>query len=194
MDVIAGAILVQHTAWQNAERALEQLRAAGALDPKMLGTMPDEELIPLIRVSGTPTVKARRLRAIATTIEDAGSIDALFALPNSELRARLLATHGIGAETADAIMLYAAQRRAFVIDAYTRRLFRRLGISPDGDAYDAWQRYFEGALACADVATFQRYHAYIVLHSKAVCRTAPRCSACCLLDRCETGRAVSDAL
>jgi endonuclease-3 related protein len=188
MDVVAGAILVQHTAWPNAERALEHLRDAGALDPGALLAMPDDALVPLIRVSGTPTVKLRRLRAIASTIEDAGGIDAFLRLYDGELRARLLATHGIGAETADAIMLYAAGRRVFEIDAYTRRMFRRIGAGPATDTYDAWQRFFEEALPDGDASMFQRYHAYIVLHAKAVCRARPRCEACPLLELCMTGR------
>jgi endonuclease-3 related protein len=193
MDVIAGAILVQHTAWRNAERALEQMRDAGALDSRRLATMPDEALVPLIRISGTPTVKARRVRAIAAAIEDAGGIDALFSLPDAELRARLLATHGIGEETADAIMLYAAGRRVFEIDAYTRRMFRRVGVGPDADTYGAWQRFFEDALRDGDASLFQRYHAYIVLHGKTLCRAVPRCASCPVRDLCDTGQAATGA-
>ena len=188
MDVVAGSILVQHTNWQNAERALDAMRAAGAIDSRVLATMPDAALVPLIGISGTPTVKARRLRAIASVIEDAGGVDALFSLPEGELRERLLRTHGIGAETADAIMLYAAGRRVFVIDSYTQRMFRRIGMGPAVDSYDAWQDFFEDALPGGDVTVFQRYHAYIVLHSKAICRATPRCPSCPLRDQCETGR------
>jgi endonuclease-3 related protein len=192
MDVIAGAILVQHTAWRNAERALEQMRDAGALESRLLATMPDDVLVPLIRISGTPMVKARRLRAIAAAIEDAGGIGALFSLPDAELRARLLATHGIGEETADAIMLYGAGRRVFEIDAYTRRMFRRVGVGPDADTYGAWQRFFEDALPDGDASLFQRYHAYIVLHGKALCRAVPRCASCPVRDLCDTGQAATD--
>lgn len=189
IDVVAGAILVQHTTWTNAERALESLRAAGALDAAALATLPLETLAALVRVSGTPSIKARRLRAVAAMIEDAAGLPALLALPLPDLRAKLLATHGIGPETADAIALYAAGHRTFVIDAYTKRLARRVGIGPAGDAYDAWQRFFEDALPHADAALFQRYHAAIVLHGKTLCRARPRCASCPLLDLCPHGRA-----
>jgi endonuclease-3 related protein len=189
MDIVAGAVLVQHTTWTNAERALESMRVAGALDPRVLATMPPADLAALVRVSGTPTIKARRLRAVAETIVRAGGIDALLALPPDDLRARLLETHGIGPETADAIALYAAGKPAFVIDAYTRRLFGRLGLGPAHGGYAAWQRYFEDALAGeASVDLFQRYHGYIVLHAKALCRTVPRCAPCPLLPRCPEGQ------
>jgi endonuclease-3 related protein len=189
IDVIVGAILVQHTTWTNAERALASLRAAGALDIDALATLPEAAVAELVRVSGTPTVKARRLRATAQMIENAGGIDRFLALPLEEMRPLLLATHGIGPETADAITLYAAGRRTSVIDAYTRRIFGRLRLEPAaGDGYDAWQRFLEDALAGQDAEAFQRYHGYIVLHAKARCRVTPICGDCPLLARCPFGR------
>jgi endonuclease-3 related protein len=187
-DIIAGAILVQHTTWVNAARAVEALREADELDPASIIALPDERLIELIRVSGTPTVKAKRLRALAITIIDARGLDAFLALPLAEMRPLLLATHGVGPETADAIALYAAGHRTFVVDAYTRRLFGRLGIVPEGDAYEDWRAFFENALPGADATFFQCYHAWIVLHGKAICRPRPLCAACTLADVCDFGR------
>jgi endonuclease-3 related protein len=188
LDVVAGAVLVQHTTWTNAERALESLRDAGALDTRLLAHMPPHEIAALVRVSGTPAVKARRLQALARAIETHGGLAPFLALRSPELRAALLATHGVGPETADAIALYAAGKRVFVVDAYTRRLFARIGITPGADIYAAWQRWFEGLLPAAAAAAFQRYHAWIVLHGKSLCRAVPRCPACPLLDLCAHGR------
>jgi endonuclease-3 related protein len=189
IDVIAGAVLVQHTQWANAERALHALHAAGTLDIRALATLPLERIEALVRVSGMPAMKARRLRAIAETIERAGGLDAFFALPDAELRELLLATHGIGPETADAIMLYAAGRPSFVIDAYTRRTFGRVGLGPAEGSYADWQRFFVDALAgIASVELFQRYHGHIVLHGKDRCGATPRCAPCPLLPLCVEGR------
>jgi endonuclease-3 related protein len=193
LDVIAGAVLVQHTSWLNAERALESLRTDGALRLDALAELPEDRIAALVRVSGTPTVKARRLRAVAGTISERGGLDAFLALPREQMRDALLATHGIGPETADAILLYAAQHPAFVIDAYTQRLFRRLGTGPEVDSYDAWQQFFERELP-RDLDRYRRYHAWIVLHGKDRCRASPRCTGCPLLDRCAHGRANIDAL
>lgn len=196
MQIIVGAILVQHTTWTNAERALEALRLARGLDPAVIAVLPPEELADLVRVSGTPSVKARRLVAVCRAILRAGGVDALLAQPAAQLRQTLLGTHGIGPETADAIALYAAGKPVFVIDAYTRRLFGRLGHCPVADTYEGWQRYFEGALAAGEPARgaaarvdiFRRYHGYIVLHGKAFCRAVPRCTACPLVAACAEGR------
>lgn len=192
VDVIVGAILVQHTTWTNAERALKSLRDAGALDVGALASMPEAEIAALVRVSGTPSVKAQRLRATAEMIEGAGGLDAFLALQLEAMRPLLLGTHGIGPETADAIALYAAGRRTFVIDAYTRRVFGRLGLEPAPPAgYAAWQRFFEDALPDDDAEAFQRYHGHIVLHAKALCRVKPKCAPCPLLPRCPHGRATT---
>ena len=192
-DVIAGAVLVQHTAWHNAERALNAMRAAGALDPAEMLARPLDEIVALVRMSGMPRMKSQRLRAIAATIAGAGGLDAFLELPAAALRERLLATHGIGPETADAVVLYAAGHPAFVIDAYTRRTFGRLGLRPDDDTYDGWQRMFvEGLAGAASVELFQRYHGHIVLHGKALCRATPRCAPCPLRQRCPEGRSRGD--
>ncbi len=185
--VCISAVLVQHTNWSNVERAIERLSARGALSLEAVLRLPKEELAELVRPAGTPRPKARRLRALAELAQAHGGLDRLLALPTEELRTKLLGTHGIGPETADAILLYAAGRPVVEIDAYTVRLFRRLGLGPEKDGYGAWQRWFEQALP-PDVDTYRRYHALIVLHGKQTCRQQPRCAGCCLLDVCPTGQ------
>lgn len=189
------AILVQHTAWANVDRVLARLEAAGALSLAAVAALSEDALADLVRPAGTPLTKARRLKAFAALVdrEARGDLGRLLALASDELREKLLATPGIGEETADAIALYSAGRPAFVIDAYTRRLFRRLGLGPEGDRYETWQRWFEERLCAAApapglVSLYRRYHAYIVLHSKRVCRARPRCDGCTLRPMCRTGR------
>jgi len=118
-----------------------------------------------------------------------GDLDLLLAAPGDELRTALLATHGIGPETADSILLYAAGRPYFVIDAYTRRIFSCLGLTPAHDTYDAWLHLFMGELL-HDAALFNEYHALIVEHGKRVCRAVPLCEECTLLATCPTGLAL----
>ena len=92
----------------------------------------------------------------------------------AKLRRELLSVNGIGEETADAILLYALGKPSFVIDAYTRRLFNRLGIVPDSESYSAFQRMFSEDLP-HDTALFAEYHALIVQHCKEACRKTPLC-------------------
>lgn len=184
-EVIVGAVLVQNTAWANVEHALTRLRAAGALDPQRMAALPPAKLEDLVRPSGQYRQKARKLRAVLDLIARHGGLSALLALPQDVLRDRLLATWGIGDETADVIVLYAARRPSFVVDAYTKRLFGRLGLGPGEDQpYPAWKAHFEDHLP-RDRDLWARYHALIVLHSKHLCRKrAPRCGQCALSAGC----------
>jgi endonuclease-3 related protein len=186
-EVCVGAVLVQHTAWANVERALARLREGGAFSLQAVVSLTEEELADLVRPAGMPLQKARRLKAFAALVERHGSAERLLALPTDQLRAALLGTYGIGRETADAVLLHAAQRPVFVVDAYTMRLFRRLGHGPKGNRYDIWQRWFQERLP-EDRELYRRYHAAIVLHCKETCRARPRCPGCCLLEVCATGR------
>lgn len=184
-EVAVGAILVQHTAWTNAERALDRLREAGALHPATLAALPDAAIEELVRPSGQYRTKARKLRAFLDLIADHGSLAALLALPAPALRERLLATWGIGEETADVIALYAAGQPALVVDAYTRRLFARVGLGPPPDAsYGDWQAFLAGQLP-GDAPALARFHALVVLHARRLCLARrPRCGDCELASTC----------
>ena len=188
--VVVGAILTQTTAWANVERALANLREAGLLTPAALLAAPEEELAGVVRPAGYFNAKARKLKAFVETLYARfdGDLERLFALPLAELREALLAVHGIGPETADDIILYAARKPVFVIDAYTRRILSRLGLRPASDDYAGWQALFMDALP-PDVALFNEYHALLVRHAKVSCRKLPLCAGCVLLASCPTGQA-----
>ena len=177
--VIVGAVLVQNTAWTNVEKALAELTAAGITDIDGLAAVPLDELETLIRPSGQFRQKARKLRACVDLVERHGGLEALLRLPGAELRAALLSTWGIGPETADCIVLYASKQPSFVIDAYTKRVFSRLGLGPGEKAsYERWQTFFEASLP-RDGGLWATYHSLIVLHAKHLClKNRPRCGAC----------------
>ena len=187
-EVVVGAILTQAAAWANVEKAIDNLKGAGALSPEGLVHLSQEELARLVYPAGYYNAKARKLKAFGEMLFDryGGELDRLFALPLPELRRQLLATHGIGQETADSIILYAAHKAAFVIDAYTRRVFSRLGLRPARDDYASWQGLFGGGLP-ADVRLFNEYHALIDHHAKFVCRKEPLCERCVLREVCAVG-------
>ena len=113
-----------------------------------------------------------------------GRVEAMAAAEPAVLRAKLLSVSGIGRETADSIVLYAAGLPLFVVDAYTRRIFTRLGLLEGGEDYDTIQRLFMDRLP-RDADLYNDYHAQIVLHGKDICRTVPRCDACVLERVCQ---------
>ncbi len=184
-EVIVGAILVQNTMWSNVERALELLRAADVLEPSRMVALSADELEPLVRPSGQFRQKARKLRAVLALIDAHGGLERLFALPAAELRLTLLGTWGIGKETADCILLYAAREPAVIADAYLMRVLSRVGIGPVGSSsYDVWQAFVREHTG-NDRDRSARFHAEIVLHCKFLCRKRmPRCGECLLFERC----------
>jgi endonuclease-3 related protein len=184
-EVCLGAILVQNTAWENVEKALVSLRSRRWLSYRGLRGLSASRLAPALRPAGTFRVKARRVAAFVKFLgrEYGGRIAPMTREDAFALREKLLAVHGIGRETADAIGLYAAGRPLFVVDAYTRRVFARLGLVRGTEPYDELQRFFMERLPLS-APLYNDYHAQIVRLAKEHCRARPRCGACPLEDVC----------
>jgi endonuclease-3 related protein len=182
-EVMVGAVLTQNTAWINVERALARLRARVPLAAEPILALDPADLADAIRPAGYFNVKARRLRAFCEAFVHSGGLAGLSTLDTAALRHRLLAIPGIGPETADDMLLYAFERPVFVVDAYTRRIFERLGPLSGGEGYETVRRTFEIALG-PDVPLYNEYHALIVCHGKDICRTRPRCPDCRLRPLC----------
>ena len=194
LDVIIGAILTQAAAWTNVEIAIANLKEAGCWSLGAIDSRPEEALAVIIRPSGYFNAKARKLKAFASHIQvnHAGNLDKMLSQETGALRAELLSIHGIGPETADDIVLYAAGKPSFVIDSYTRRIVQRMGIAGDGQAnsYESCQALFHDNLP-ADAPLFNEYHALLDRHAKESCAKIPRCPGCCLRDLCATGQSAS---
>ena len=191
-EIIVGAILTQSTAWTNAEKALASMRAFECWSFEAVVTLPESELGAIIRSSGYYNAKARKLQAFASHVLEryGGDIDGMFGQDIEALRAELLSIHGIGDETADDIIVYAAGKPSFVIDSYTRRIIDRMGLAPAGrnPGYGSYQALFHHNLP-ADPPLFNELHALLDHHAKITCvKREPKCSGCCLADICPTGK------
>lgn len=187
-EIIVGAILTQNTAWTNVERALDNLRRARVLSPRTMHRTPTARLARLIRPSGYFNLKAKKLKAFTKFLFTAhrGKLEHLFGLDSGRLRTELLSVYGIGPETADSIILYAAHQPIFVVDAYTRRILARLGLTRADASYDELQSLFMQHLP-HDEKMFNEYHALLVALGKNICRKrAPRCDVCPLREICPT--------
>lgn len=186
-EIAIGAILTQSVSWSNVEKAIYALKEKDALDPASIVSMDVDLLASLIRPTLYFNMKARKLQAFCRHLLDmyGGEMGAMQMRPLSELRAELLGLYGIGSETADSILLYALTKPVFVVDAYTRRIFSRMGMVPPDIGYDALQVFFTGRLP-RDVALFNEYHALIVSLGKEYCTARkPRCGECPLRDCCK---------
>lgn len=182
-EVIVGAILTQNTNWGNVERAITNLREAGALTPGVMHGLPQDRLAELIRPAGYFNVKARRLRNFLEHLSgnhaiSGSSLTSFLKQDTGPLRAELLSINGIGPETADSILLYAANKAVFVVDAYTKRILTRHGLIGEEAGYAEMQSLFMDGLE-HDSILFNEYHALIVMAGKDYCKTKkPLCKEC----------------
>jgi len=183
-EVIVGALLMAQTSWTRVAEAVGNLKREDVLDPHALAAMPLPRLRRLVRPAGLYRTKPRRLQAFCRHVVRVadGDLDRYFARDLAVLRKELLSLDGIGPETADSILLYAAEVPTFVVDAYTIRVGRRLGLF-DTDRYAAVKTYFESRVP-PDLEQYREFHALIVAHGKQICRPEPRCDACPLNDKC----------
>ncbi len=156
-EICVGAILTQNTAWNNVKTALANLKAINALSAKRMATIGESALKKAIRPAGYYNQKARKLKGFARFF--------MALKGRTPTREELLAVWGIGPETADSILLYAYKRPSFVIDAYTKRIMRNLGLIDSRASYDDIKALFEQSLQ-SDAAVFQEYHALLVEHAK----------------------------
>ncbi len=189
-EVMVGAVLTQNTAWTNVEKAIVNLKERDVLRAATIVQMPSTDLAELIRPAGYFNVKARRLKNFCQWYLAQGEKQALDQWQDHELRQGLLSVNGVGPETADDMLLYAFNRPVFVIDAYTRRLFSRLGLVSGDESYEELRHLFERTLGeqnqgrKAQTKLFNEYHALIVIHAKEYCRKRPQCDECCLRSDC----------
>ena len=193
LEVMAGAILTQRTQWPVAAAAAARLRRAGFLSWPRFGNVREATLAALIRPCGDHGSKARRLVALGAYLRRVGGPARLARLETGALREQLLGVHGVGPETADAILLYAYGRPVFVADAYSIRLLSRLGWLGRNHVsarYAGVHKWVTASLT-GRAADLGELHALIVAHGKVRCRARPRCDGCPLAPRCAAGKAAT---
>jgi len=136
-EVVVGAILIQNTAWHNADAALQNLRSKGLLSLEGIAGLDEAELAEIIKVSGFYNQKARRLNSLCKAIiADFENFESFKAGVSREW---LLARKGIGAESCDAILCYACERAVMVADSYSVRLLGALSYEFESyDELSAW--------------------------------------------------------
>ena len=176
-EVIVGAILTQNTAWRNVELALHALRNETELTPAALLALPASRLEHAIRSSGYFRAKARKLAAISRWYLEVGGLRALRERPLGPLRAALLEVWGVGPETADSILCYAAGRRTAVVDAYTRRILARHGFLAGNEPYEAVRGWLAERLTRSQLV-YEEFHALCVRVGYDHCKPTPHCDTC----------------
>ncbi len=180
LETAIGAILTQNTAWENVEKAIQNLKAKKVLNLSVLHKIKNSELSKLIKPAGFFNVKTKRLRSFLDFLKEESSDNHLSSLrkySTDKIRQKLLDVSGIGPETADSILLYALNRPVFVVDAYTKRILSRHGLCFDKASYDEIQRMFRVSVR-KSTKLYNEYHALLVVLAKKYCRTKAQCGSC----------------
>jgi endonuclease III related protein len=179
LEMMVGAILTQNTSWKNVDKAIRNLKDKGLLNLVSLHEISQPLLAEEIRPAGYFNIKAGRLKNLINFLFERyeGEMSRFLAEKTDALREGLLSVKGVGPETADSIMLYAAKRPVFVIDAYTYRILHRHGFVEDQITYDELQELFTSNLP-EDAGLFNEFHALIVRTGKEFCKGKPLCGEC----------------
>ncbi len=186
-EIVIGAILTQNIAWKNVEKGLEALKKNKILTPRKLHKADSELIASCIRPTGCFNQKTIKIKNFLNWFKSFNyTFDKLKSMKTPVLRDSFLEINGIGPETADSILLYAMNRKIFVIDAYTKRIFSRLNIIPHDETYNYYQEFFHKEFN-GSVKKYNEYHALIVAHGKDICKNKPICSECSLSNICRYG-------
>ena len=178
--VMFQAVLVQNTAWSSVEKTCEPVK--DKLSPQFIAGLSDEELQKLISPCGFYKSKSQTITSLAKWFEKYDySVREAQKMPLKALRSELLSIKGIGAETADVILVYALYQPSFVMDAYTRRFLSRLGFDLADDT--EIRKFLEAALP-KDAQVYGYFHWLILDHCISVCRKTPLCGECKLNSHC----------
>lgn len=175
-EICVGAILTQNTAWSNVEKAISNLKKTGLLTHKKMKMCSKSNLSSLIKPSGYFNQKAEYLHEFCKFL-DSNTITSLKKRKLHKVRELLLNVKGIGEETADSMMLYALEHPVFVIDAYTKRIYSRLGLVDSNIKYGELQTLFHKNIK-KDVELYKDYHAQLVILGKDHCKKRPDCTKC----------------
>ncbi len=179
-EIMVGAVLTQNTNWQNVEKAIANLKESGLLSFAAMSVLSVEELAQYIRPAGYYNIKAGRLQNFFSMIQEQwdGDLDYFLTQPGAVIRENLLSVKGIGPETADSMVLYAAEQPVFVVDTYTHRILSRHGIIPEEYGYFEIQELLMDNLE-EDTRLFNEYHALLVQTGKYFCKKSKaKCSSC----------------
>ncbi|WP_338152140.1 endonuclease III domain-containing protein [Fervidobacterium thailandense] len=166
----------------NIKRAWEENSQADFSLLEFLYHLDDKQISELIKPAGFYNIKTARLKHLLNWLKNYEFDPKAFERKDTKtLRQELLDIKGIGKETADSILLYALERPVFVVDAYTKRLLKRI-FNLKLENYDQIQNLFHQTYP-PDTRLYQELHGLIVEHAKLLCKAKPLCTRC-LISSC----------
>lgn len=180
LEVITGLILVRNSQWPVAERVLHRLKSENLLQLTHLKKLPEDQLLDLIRPVGRQKAKAALIRHFVAEISEKwnGFLMPFLSRETKIVRDDLLTMPGIGPETADMILLYAANHPICPVDDFTKRIFVRHGLIDEKTSYDDISRKIFDVFG-HNTFLFNELHALFVQTGRDFClKSNPKCGPC----------------
>ncbi len=187
-DELIRTILSQNTSDVNSERSYKQL-ADKFSTAKALADSSLDKLEETIKIGGLYRQKAKRIKNIAQIVVEKydGSLSFLKDMNTDEARKFLNTIDGVGAKTADCVLLFSLKRSVIPVDTHVWRVSRRLGLVKDKKSKKV-TRAMAGRVLEKLIEPDLRYdfHVDLILHGRKICKAQiPLCSKCILEDLCE---------
>lgn len=185
LEVSFGSILTQNTSWRSVMLSIENLRKENLLGIDGIIKANPKKIAKLIRPSNYQNQKARYLKNFAKYVKKKynGKTNDFFKKNVSDLRKELLSIKGIGQETADNMILYAAEKPSFVVDAYTKRIMERI-YGEKFKSYNELKDFFVGKFP-QNVKFMNEFHALLVVFAQQYCtKNNQKCRNCPLHSEC----------
>jgi len=184
LDEMVRTILSQNTSDANSGRAYYSLKEAFP-DWESILKAPADDIADSIRVGGLGKIKAARIKQALSDIKRLRGeldLDFLSGLPIDEARAWLRQLPGVGAKTANCVLLFSLCRPALPVDTHVFRVSMRLGFIDSKVTVETAHLLLEGRLKPEQVYQF---HVLMIGHGRKVCKAQrPRCTMCVLGGLC----------
>jgi endonuclease-3 len=189
-EFIIGVMLSQNTSDRNAIRAYENmLRILGRITPSRVLEAGINALSEAIRPAGMYKIRAKRIMELAELFSKPGFEDELkekiLRSDVEEARRILMGLPGVGAKTADVVLLTYFGKPTFPVDTHITRITRRLGVLDRND-YESIRRFW---MKVFDPKDYLEGHLLLITHGRRTCRARnPLCNKCVIRKYCRYGR------
>ncbi|MBI2849726.1 MAG: endonuclease III [Chloroflexi bacterium] len=184
LDVLVETILSQNTSDTNSGRAFRSLRTTFP-NWEAVAEAPASKIAESIRVGGLDKIKSNRIKQVLAEIKRMRGqleLDFLNELPIDEARAWLRRLPGVGAKTANCVLLFALCTPALPVDTHILRVSKRLGFIDFKVSAEKAHTLLEAMVPSEKVYAF---HVLMIEHGRRICKAQrPRCTECVLGSFC----------
>ena len=171
-------IISQNTAGRNAAKAFESLSKRFEITSEVLANAETSQIEECLKVAGLYRGKAKAIKQISKIILEKfhGNLKPILSLPFEEARRTLQQLPGVGAKTADVVLLFCSEKPTVPVDTHVNRVAKRLGLVPVNGDYETIRKHLQSLYLPKD---YLAVHVLLILLGRNYCRARnPLCKQC----------------